>query len=196
VPTRKHPRPEINLSKKEAWKMKTKHFVTWLAVLSFLALSSLALADDKGHGGMSGMKMEGSGMKMDGHGKMAPGGHDMMKMGDKVFSGKIGPWTGSARIVDMKAHMEASGMKAQGAMPNSHHVAFSLTDAEKKPVTEGSGTVTVTGPDKKESKSDLMVMQGHFGADVNLPKPGKYTFQAEIGSGGKKGSATFSYTLK
>jgi hypothetical protein len=41
-----------------------------------------------------------------------------------------------------------------------------------------------------------MVMQGHFGADVNLPAPGKYTFKTEIESGGKKGSATFSYTLK
>ncbi len=37
-----------------------------------------------------------------------------------------------------------------------------------------------------------MVMQGHFGADVNLPKPGKYTFKAEIESGRKKGNATFS----
>jgi hypothetical protein len=63
-------------------------------------------------------------------------------------------------------------------------------------VTEGKGAVTVTGPDKKESKSDFMVIQGHFGADVNLPAPGKYTFKAEIESGGKKGSATFSYTLK
>ena len=178
--------------------MKTKHFVMWMAVLSFLAMSSLALADDKGHGGMSGTKMEGSGgMKMDDHGKMKSGGHDMMKMGDKVFSGKIGPWQGTARIVDMKAHMEASGMKAMGAMPNSHHIAVDLSDAKSKAhVTEGKGTVTVTGPDKKTATSDFMVMQGHFGADVNLPAPGKYTFKTEIESGGQKGSATFSYTLK
>ena len=128
------------------------------------------------------------------HGGM--GGHDMAKMGDMAFSGKIGSWTGDARIMDMKAHMAASGMKAQGTMPNSHHLALRLTDAAKKPVTEGKGTVTVTGPDKKETKVDFMVMQGHFGADVNLPKPGKYTFKAEIESGGKKGNATFSHTVK
>ncbi|MDO8739689.1 iron transporter, partial [Candidatus Deferrimicrobium sp.] len=58
------------------------------------------------------------------------------------------------------------------------------------------GTVTVTGPDKKETKAEFMAMQGHFGADVNLPKPGKYKFKTEIESAGKKGSATFSYTLK
>jgi len=28
-------------------------------------------------------------------------------------------------------------MTAQGAMPNSHHLALTLTDAAKKPVTEG-----------------------------------------------------------
>jgi len=163
--------------------------------LMLMALPGISAAAE--HGGMKqGAPGDHGGMKMDDHGKMKPGGHDMMKMGDKAFSGKIGPWQGTARIVDMKAHMEASGMKAMGATPNSHHVAFSLTDAAKKPVTEGKGTVIVTGPGKKEVKSEFMVMQGHFGADVNLPAPGKYAFKAEIESGGQKGSATFSYTLK
>jgi len=117
-------------------------------------------------------------------------------MGGMQHGGKVGPWTGDARIMDMKAHMAASGMTAQGAMPNSHHLALTLTDAAKKPMTEGKGTVTVTGPDKKETKAEFMVMQGHFGADVNLPKPGKYTFKTDIESGGKKGSATFPYTVK
>jgi hypothetical protein len=152
------------------------------AALMLLALPGISAAAE--HGAMGGMQ----------HGGM--GGHDMTTTGDKAFSGKVGPWTGEARIMDMKAHMAASGMKAQGAMPNSHHIAFTLTDAAKKPVTEGKGTVTVTGPEKKETKAEFMVMQGHFGADVNLPKPGKYTFKAEIASGGKKGSATFPYTLK
>jgi hypothetical protein len=166
--------------------------------LMLMALPGISAAAE--HGGMSGMQQgapgDHGGMKMDDHGKMKSGGHDMAKMGDKAFSGKIGPWKGDARIMDMKAHMEASGMKAQGAMPNSHHIVLSLADAAKKPVTEGKGTVTVTGPDKKGAKAEFMVMQGHFGADVNLPKPGKYTFKTEIESGGQKGNATFSYTLK
>ncbi|MGB5195720.1 MAG: hypothetical protein WBN64_01505 [Candidatus Deferrimicrobium sp.] len=166
--------------------------------LMLMALPGISAAAE--HGGTGGMQQGASGdhggMKMDDHGKMKSDGHDMAKMGDKAFSGKIGPWQGTARIVDMKAHMESSGMKAMGAMPNSHHIAFTLTDAAKKPVTEGKGTVTVTGPDKKTATSDFMVMQGHFGADVNLPKPGKYTFKTQIESRGRKGSATFSYTLK
>ena len=168
------------------------------AALMLMALPGISSAAE--HGGTGGMQQGASGdhggMKMGDPGKMKPGGHDIAKMGDKAFAGKIGPWNGTARIADMKAHLEASGMKAQGAMPNSHHVAFTLTDASKKQVTEGKGTVTVTGPDKKETKAEFMVMQGHFGADVNLPAPGKYTFKAEIESGGQKGSATFSYTVK
>ena len=159
--------------------------------MMLMALPGISAAAEHGASGDHG------GMKMGDHGTMKPSGHDMMRMGDKVFSGKIGPWLGTARIADMKAHMEASGMKAMGAMPNSHHVAFDLSDAKTKAhVTEGKGTVTATGPDKKTVKSDFMVMQGHFGADVNLPAPGKYTFKAEFESGGKKGSATFSHTLK
>jgi len=123
----------------------------------------------------------------------------MMMMGDKVFIGKIGPWHGEARLVDMKAQMEkakASGMKMEGMM-NTHHIALSLADPKTKlPVAEGKGTVTVTGPDKKTATYDFMVMQGHFGADVNLPKPGKYTCNVKLESGGKTGTVTFDYTLK
>lgn len=165
--------------------MGMNRFTVCAVLLGFLAFPLAGVAAEKGHGSMPGMKMEGHG--------------DMMKMGDKIFDGKVGPWQGEARLMDMKAHMEkakASGMKMEGAM-KSHHISFGLTDPKtKKPVTEGKGTVTVVGPDKKEEKSDFMAMEGHFGADVSLPKPGKYTFKAEIESGGTKGAATFSYTLK
>jgi hypothetical protein len=164
------------------------------AALMLMALPGITAAAEQG--GMGGMKMDDhGGMKMEGHGQAV--GHDMM-MGDKAFSGKVGPWHGEVRITDMKAQMEkakASGMKMEGMM-QTHHIAIMLTDTAKKPVTEGRGTVTVIGPDKQETKAAFMVMQGHFGADVNLPKPGKYTFRTEIESGGQKGNATFSYTVK
>ena len=34
----------------------------------------------------------------------------------------------------------------------------------------------------------------HIGADVNLPKAGKYTFKVSAEGGGQKGNATFDYT--
>lgn len=145
-----------------------------LAIWMTIAAPALVWAADMGHGG----------------------GQDMM-MGDRVFTGKIGPWNGEARIVDMKAGMEASGMKGHGPMKNSHHLSFALSDPKTKaPLAAGKGSVTVTGPGKAKATSPLMVMQGHFGADVDLPKPGKYAFDVEIESGGKKGTAAFSHTLK
>jgi hypothetical protein len=179
---------EFNTDREEK-EMNLNRFAMSAVLLVFLAFPLAGVAAEKGHGAMPGMKMEGA---KEGHG-------DMMKMGDKIFAGKVGPWQGEARLMDMKAHMEkakASGMKMEGAM-KSHHLSFGLTDPKtKKPITEGKGTVAVVGPDKKEEKSDFMVMEGHFGADVNLPKPGKYTFKVAIESGGKKGSASFSYTMK
>jgi hypothetical protein len=166
----------------------------WKGILGMAVVGVLLAAPAKamdnmthGHGDMKG-----------GHG--AQGGTDMEKMGDKVFSGKVGPWTGEARLVDMKAQMEKSGVsaKALAKLPASHHLMVVLTDPKTgKPVADVAGTAEVTGPDKaSSSKVTLVVMGGHIGADVNLPKAGKYTFRVNAEGGGKKGSAEFPYELK
>ena len=158
------------------------------AALMLMALPGIsAAAAPGGTGGMQqGASGDHGGMKTDDHGKMQSGGHDMAKMGDKAFSGKIGPWKGDARIMDMKAHLVASGMKAQGAMPNSHHIAFTLTDAAKKPVTEGKGTVTITGPDKKTATA----VHGHAGAlaPMYLPSPGSTRSSRRSSRGARRGA--------
>ncbi len=41
-----------------------------------------------------------------------------------------------------------------------------------------------------------MVMQGHFGADVNLPASGKYSFKVEITSGDETATTTFTHKVK
>jgi hypothetical protein len=160
------------------------------AVLMLMALPGISAAAEQG--GMGGMKMEG-------HDHAAHGGQDM-KNGEKIFSGKVGPWTAEARLVDMKAQMEKSGVSAATAakFAGKRHLMLFVTDpATGKPAAGVSGKVDVTGPDKaSSSKVTLVVMGEHIGADVGMPTPGKYTFKAEIESGAKKGSATFSYTLK
>ena len=164
-------------------------FMICSLVLGALLVSGTSFADEKGqHGSMSGMHGEG---KMEGHG--------MMKMGDKVFEGEIGPWTGEIRLVDMKAQMARmkGSEKMMANMKNTHHVALSLEDPKAKaPVTEGKGTVTITGPDGKQATYDVMAMQGHFGTDVVLDKPGRYVFDVRIESGGEKGTATFSEEIR
>jgi len=169
------------------------------SALAALAAAGSSLAGGMGQGSMSGGMGSGQGSMSGMHGEGKMEGHGMMKMGDKVYEGKIGSLHGEARLVDMKAQMARSKVSAKmmANMKNTHHVAVSLTDpATKKPVTEGSGTVTVTGPDHKAVTTNLMGMQGHFGADVNLPAPGKYSFRVDVDAGGKKGSAEFERTVK
>jgi hypothetical protein len=165
-----------------------------------MALPVFSSAAEKGHEGISGMQHgDHAGMKMDDPGKMKSGGHDMQN-GEKIFAGKVGPWTGEARLVDMKAQMEQSGVSAKTAarFAGKRHLMLFLTDSTTgKPAAGVAGKVVITGPDSaSSSKVTLVMMGGHIGADVGLPTPGKYTFEADIKSADKKGSATFSYTLK
>jgi len=167
------------------------------SALLLMALQGVAAAAEQG-----GMKMEGhGGMKMEGHEGMPAksGGHNM-DMGEKIFSGKVGPWAAEARLVDMKAQMEKSGVSPQTSarFAGQRHLMLFLTDpATGKAAAGVTGKVVVTGPDKaSSSKVTLVAMGVHAGADVGMPTPGKYTFKADVESGGKKGSATFSYTLK
>jgi hypothetical protein len=160
--------------------------------LMLMALPGISAAAEQG--GMGGMQ----------HGDHAgmpakSGGHNM-DMGEKIFSGKVGPWTGEARLIDMKTQMEKSGVSAKtvAQYAGKRHLMLFLTDpATGKPAAGVSGKVVVSGPDKASSSTVTLVVMGeHIGADVGMPTPGKYTFKAEIESGAKKGSAAFSYTLK
>jgi len=166
----------------------------WKGILASAAVGVLLAAPAPAMDNMT----HGHGDTKEGHG--AHGGHDMEKMGDKVFSGQVGPWTGEARLVDMKAQMEKSGVsaKALAKLPASHHLMVTLTDPKTgKPVTDVAGSAEIKGPDKaSSSKVTLVVMGGHIGADVNLPKAGKYAFRVSAEGGGHKGSAEFPYELK
>jgi len=154
---------------------KAVRTAVWGTALMLMALPGISAAAE--HGGMGGMQH-----------------------GEKIFSGKVGPWTCEARLVDMKAQMEQSGVSAKTAarFAGKRHLMLFLADpATGKPAAGVAGKVVVTGPDKVSSSKVILVVMGeHIGADVNLPAPGKYTFKADIESGARKGSATFSYTLK
>jgi len=158
--------------------------------LMLMALPGISAAAEQG--GMGGMQHGG-------HGTMKAGGHDM-DIGEKIFSGKVGPWTAEARLIDMKAQMEKSGVSAKTAAryAGQRHLMLFLTDpATGKPAAGLAGKVVVTGPGKASSSNVTLVVMGeHIGADVGMPTPGKYTFKTELESGGRKGNATFSYTLK
>ncbi len=179
--------------------MGMTRFFVWVTACSILAMPAISPAAEMTHGGMPGMPGGHDGMKMYAHGDMNHGGHDM-KSGEMIFSGTIGPWAGEARLIDKQAQMEQAGVSAKIAarFAGERHLMLFLTDpATGKSVSGAAGKVVITGPDKaSSSKVTLVVMGGHIGADVDLPRPGEYTFTAEIESGGRKGSAVFFHTLK
>ena len=168
---------------------KAVRAAAFVAAMMLMALPGISTAAEPG--GAKGMH--------EGHDHAAHGGNDMEK-GEKIFSGKVGPWTAEARLIDMKAQMEKSGVSAKtvAQFAGKRHLMLFLTDpATGKPAAGVSGKVAVSGPDKASSSTVTLVVMGeHIGADVGMPTPGKYTFKAEIESGAKKGSAAFSYTLK
>ncbi len=168
--------------------------------LALLALAAIAAP------GWAGAAEKGHMEHKEGHGSMhgSSSGHEsahggMMKTGDKVYAGKVGPFEGEARLVDMKAQMAKKGIseKQMAMMKNTHHFMIGLTDpGTKKGVTAAKGAVTVKGPDGKEARTELMAMGDHAGADITLSGPGKYRFTLEVEAGGKKGSASFEYEVK
>ena len=168
---------------------KAVRAAAFVAAMMLMALPGISTAAEPG--GEKGMH--------EGHDHAAHGGNDMEK-GEKIFSGKVGPWAAEARLIDMKAQMEKSGVSAKtvAQFAGKRHLMLFLTDpATGKPAAGVSGKVAVSGPDKASSSTVTLVVMGeHIGADVGMPTPGKYTFKAEIESGAKKGSAAFSCTLK
>ena len=120
--------------------------------LILMALPGISAAAEPEPGGMGGMQHgDHAGMKMDDPGKMKSGGHNT-DMGEKIFSGKVGPWTAEARLIDMKAQMEQSGVSAKTAakFAGKRHLVLFLTDpATGKPAAGVSGKVVVTGPTRR-----------------------------------------------
>ena len=101
-------------------------------------------------------------------------------------------------IQTMAAAMKAMGMEMPKGVKETHHFHVEFKDVKSgKALTEGKVTVKLQGPDKVEQTKDLMGMQGHFGADFEMSKKGKYGVMSKfVLSDGKTRSAKFWYTVK
>lgn len=154
--------------------------ITTVLIAAFFALAapmaSFAAMDHAGHGSMD---ME--------HG---------VQMGDVAHQEVVDGVKVTFRVMSMKEHMQAMNMPHK--MNETHHIAVEFKDARTgKAMTEGEVKVKVQGPDKKTQTRDLMGMQGHFGADFDLAKKGKYGVMCKFQlQDGKVRSAKFWYTVK
>ena len=151
------------------------------AILALLApMASLAMDHD--HGSMD----------------MGHGDHSMMAMGDVAHQEVVDGVKATFKVISMKEHMKAMKMEMPKEMKETHHIMVTFTDVKSgKALTEGEVKAKVQGPDKAEQTKDLMGMQGHFGADFDLSKKGKYGVMCKFQlKDGKTRSAKFWYTVK
>jgi hypothetical protein len=101
-------------------------------------------------------------------------------------------------IQTMADAMKSMGMEMPTGVKETHHISLTLRDVKSgKALTEGVATVKVQGPDKKDQTRDLMAMHGHFGADFEMTKKGRYGVMSKFKtSDGKVRQARFWYTVK
>lgn len=117
-------------------------------------------------------------------------GHDMAEMNQDHMQQMQG-MNGMQGMQALPADQEVEGIKAMfHLMPidpkvlpaghqATHHLMVMFNDtASGKPVESGTVAVKITDPDQKEAKPvKMMGMQGHFGVDVNLDRPGVWHFR-------------------
>ncbi len=145
-----------------------------------LPLTSFAAMDHSDHGSMD----------------MGHGGHGMMEMGDVAHQEVVDGVKATFKVINMKEHMK--GMEMPKGMKETHHLAAEFQDAKSgKALTVGEVKAKVQGTDKVEQTKELMGMQGHFGADFDLSKKGKYSVICKfLLKDGKVRNAKFWYTAK
>ena len=102
------------------------------------------------------------------------------------------------KITSIAEHMKAMGMAAPKGLKETHHLAIEFKDARSgTPLTKGEVKVRVQGPGKSEQTKDLIGMSGHFGADFDLSRNGKYGVMCKfILEDGKARQARFWYEVK
>jgi len=157
-----------------------KKMILVIAALFALAVPAASFAaDHAGHGG--------------GHDK-GHGGQQANVAHEEVVDGVKATFV----IQTMAESMKAMGMEMPKGVKETHHMHVEFKDAKTgKALTEGEVKVKVQNPDKSEQTKDLMGMQGHFGADFNFSKKGKYGVMSKFQlKDGKVRSSKFWYTVK
>lgn len=144
-----------------------------------------ALAGAVEHGSMPGMEHGGS---MTGMSHVSKGAGQIL-----IGSASQEGVKSTAHLDDIRKAMAEMGMK------ETHHLMVTFKDDKGGKVIEsGSVAVKVTDPAGVRGEAvKMLAMEGSFGVDLALAKPGKYLF--EVGTklaDGKTRQFRFEYTVK
>lgn len=122
------------------------------------------------------------------------GGHQ----GDIAHQEVIDGVKATFKIMSMKEHLRALNMKMPRGIKETHHFAVEFKDVKSgKALTAGEVKLKVQNPDKSSQTKDLIGMQGHFGADLDLSKKGKYGVMCKfLLKDGKVRTARFWHSVK
>jgi hypothetical protein len=135
------------------------------------------------------------------HGSMKMEHGEHMDKGSVAHKEVVDGVKATFKVISMEEHIKAMKVSMKIETPvgmETHHIMVEFKDAKTgKALTEGEVKVKVQGPDKVEQAKALVGMQGHFGADFDLSKKGKYGVMCKFQlKDGKVRSSKFWYTVK
>lgn len=101
-------------------------------------------------------------------------------------------------VQTMADAMKEMGMGLPKGVKETHHISVAFKDAKSgKALTEGTVAIKIQNPDKSTQSIDLSGMHGHFGADFDFSKTGKYGVMCKFQlKDGKVRISKFWYTVK
>lgn len=101
-------------------------------------------------------------------------------------------------VQTMAEAMKEMGLQMPKGVKETHHLSVAFKDVKSgKALNEGTVAVKVQNPDKSTQTRDLVGMHGHFGADFEFSKSGKYGVMCKFQmKDGKTRQAKFWYTVK
>jgi len=167
--------------------MKTKllYTVTLGTILAFTS-APYALAMDHS-------KMDHSAM---GHGSTAAAPADAASR--EIRTAVVNGYTLTYTLIDTKKMMAASStpMSHDMSKMKSHHLMVNPVAPDRKPPAGGKAGYLVVQPDKVEVKAMAMLMEGGFGADLDLLVKGDYKITCKIALGDATLVDEFVYSVK
>ena len=134
-----------------------------------------------------------------GHGSTAamPAAEKPATANQEIRKVVVDGYTLTYTLIDMKQMMASSAPMTQGAEKmKSHHLMVNPVAPDRKPVAAGKAGYLVVQPDQTKVQAMAMLMEGGFGADVDLVAKGDYKFTTKIVLGDTTLVDEFVYTVK